>query len=64
MENFNIVRTEIRDQLNNINYRGDLSDLGNEIGIVLGKFITTTDELKDFINGINHGISLTKGTHP
>jgi len=45
--------------------RGDISDLGNEIGIILGKY--TSDEigyeLDSFIHGIKHGVSLTKGTH-
>ncbi len=47
-----------------VNYdNGDMSDIGNEIGLVLGEFITTESELQDFIHGIRHGISLTNGTH-
>jgi len=42
---------------------GDLSDVGNEIGIVLGKYIKNEDQLQDFITGLKHGISLTNGTH-
>jgi hypothetical protein len=50
--------------LDNVNYdNGDVSDVGNEIGIVLGEFITTESELQDFITGIRHGMSLTNGTH-
>ena len=44
---------------------GDLSDLGNEIGIVIGQY--TSDEMgyekDDFVAGINHGISISEGTH-
>ena len=44
---------------------GDLSDLGNEIGIVIGQY--TNDKMgyekEDFIAGINHGISISDGTH-
>lgn len=39
----------------------DFGDLGNEIGIVIGTL--TPDEIRDFINGLEHGISLTNGTH-
>jgi hypothetical protein len=50
--------------LENVNYdNGDVSDIGNEIGIVLGDFIHTESELQDFIQGIRHGMSLTNGTH-
>lgn len=42
---------------------GDLSDVGNEIGIVLGNYIENEKEFKDLITGIRHGISLTNGTH-
>lgn len=44
----------------------DLSDLGNEIGISVGKHINeakTGYEMDSFIAGIRHGISLTNGTH-
>lgn len=48
-----------------INYTGDLSDCGNEIGIIIGERYKnmTEDETQDFISGIKHGISLTNGTH-
>ena len=44
---------------------GDISDVGNEIGYALGKVLSDLkeDEIKDFIHGIKHGISLTNGTH-
>ena len=46
-------------------YTGDLSDCGNEIGIIVGERYKnmTEDETSDFISGIKHGISLTNGTH-
>jgi hypothetical protein len=50
--------------LESVSYdNGDVSDVGNEIGIVLGDFIHTESELQDFIHGIRHGMSLTNGTH-
>jgi hypothetical protein len=50
--------------LENINYpNGDISDIGNEIGIALGQYLSTEEQLNDFIAGLKHGISLTNGTH-
>jgi len=64
MDNFKHILNRIKTQLDNVNYdKGDMSDIGNEIGVVLGEFITTESELQDFIHGIRHGISLTNGTH-
>lgn len=64
MDNFTHILNRIKTQLDNVNYdNGDVSDVGNEIGIVLGNFITTESELQDFITGIRHGMSLTNGTH-
>jgi len=40
-----------------------LSDVGNEIGIVLGRYIDKEQDFKDFIQGLRHGISLTNGEH-
>jgi hypothetical protein len=44
---------------------GDISDIGNEIGITVGIVIEnmTEEEINDLISGIRHGISLTNGTH-
>jgi len=44
---------------------GDISDLGNEIGIAIGKSIENIKdhEISEFIFGIKHGISLTNNTH-
>jgi hypothetical protein len=64
MNNFTQILNRIKTQLDNVNYdNGDVSDVGNEIGIVLGDFIHTESELQDFITGLKHGISLTNGTH-
>jgi len=48
-----------------MDYEGDLSDCGNEIGNMVGSKYKnmTEDEIEDFITGIRHGISLTNGTH-
>jgi hypothetical protein len=43
-----------------------MSDIGNEIGIVIAKYFNKNKlgfELEDFIAGLKHGISLTDGTH-
>jgi hypothetical protein len=64
MDNFAYVIYRIKTQLENINYPYvDVSDIGNEIGIALGKYLSSEEELKDFIAGLKHGISLTNGTH-
>jgi hypothetical protein len=64
MDNFIHILNRIKTQLEKVNYdNGDISDVGNEIGIVLGEFITTEEELNDFIHGLKHGISLKNGTH-
>jgi len=57
---------DLTEQLQKINFsKGDLSDIGNEIGIALGKYISDEMgfEYEDFLAGIRHGISLAKGTH-
>jgi hypothetical protein len=41
----------------------DLSDIGNEIGIVIGKYTDDKNTIEDFIHGIRHGVSLVDGTH-
>jgi hypothetical protein len=48
-----------------INYYGDISDFGNEVGYALGKTIEnmSNTQIRDFISGLRHGISLTNGTH-
>lgn len=44
---------------------GDLSDLGNEIGIIIGQYTNEKMgyEKDDFVSGIRHGISISDGTH-
>lgn len=44
----------------------DLSDIGNEIGLAIGKHIKENKlgyEIESFIAGIKHGVSLVDGTH-
>ena len=43
---------------------GDLSDIGNEIGIIIGEYLDEKNTVEDFISGLRHGISLVDGTHP
>lgn len=62
------ILEEICEQLKEVklpNKGHDLSDIGNEIGICLGKYVTEEMgfEIEDLIAGIKHGISLAKGTH-
>lgn len=52
--------------INRVDYiNGDISDIGNEIGIATGSLIPnmTEDEISMFISGFKHGVSLTNGTH-
>ena len=63
MDKFGVAKLEIIQQLDKIDYHGDLSDLGNEIGIVVGKFVDEENTIEDFIRGLRHGKSLTDGTH-
>ncbi len=71
MENFDKIKDNVAQHLMNVDYGSlsaecDLSDIGNEIGIAIGKYLRkrkmgyTKD---DFILGIKHGISLVDGTH-
>jgi hypothetical protein len=64
MENFKEILKDLSVSLDKVTYEyGDYSDIGNEVGFVLGKTITK-DELEDFFAGLRHGISLSDGTHP
>jgi hypothetical protein len=71
MDKFIEINESIVEQLEdaNDNYpknMGDLSDVGNEIGIVIAKYFDDEDtgfDKESFISGLNHGISLTDGTH-
>ena len=64
---FKKVSLEISERLSALPYdNGDVSDIGNEIGIILGKYISDNLfgwEKDDLISGINHGISIANGTH-
>lgn len=48
-----------------LEYIGDVSDLGNEIGVIVGHAYEnmSEEEIEDFITGLRRGISLTNGTH-
>jgi hypothetical protein len=46
-----------------IGYYGDMSDFGNEVGIVVGQFFKSKEDIEDFITGLRHGVSLADGTH-
>ena len=48
------------------NRQEDLSDLGNDIGMIVGKYFKKKKmgyQKDSFVHGINHGISLADGTH-
>jgi hypothetical protein len=66
MKEIRYIKNQLIKRLQNIRYEeGDLSDIGNEIGIILGDYMDESDGFKfdDFISGLKHGISLTQGTH-
>jgi hypothetical protein len=48
-----------------IKYIGDISDLGNEVGVTVGEFYQNMneEEIELFIQGFRHGVSLTNGNH-
>jgi hypothetical protein len=53
-------------KLNNVSYNnGDISDIGNEVGLAIGSILEnmTDEEIDDFVSGFRHGVSLTNGTH-
>ena len=64
-EKFKKLSLDIIESLNEIDYVGDLGDIGNEIGIVVAKYFSNGlgYEKEDFFSGLKHGISLTDGTH-
>lgn len=67
MEKFNKIIYDLVVKLEMISYNGDLSDIGNEIGMVIGRHIKKNVpgcELDDLLNGIKHGISLSNNSHP
>lgn len=61
---FKKIVEKIIKNLSEIKYsNGDISDVGNEIGIAIGEHLSEKDDLNSFISGLNHGISLKNGTH-
>ena len=61
----NYIANSLKENVTRLNYIGDISDLGNEIGVVVGSAFKemTDEEISDFITGFQHGVSLTNGTH-
>lgn len=61
------IAKELSNSLKTFQYENcDLSDIGNEIGIIIAKYFTDKQigfDKEAFIHGLNHGISLTDGTH-
>jgi hypothetical protein len=59
------IANSLKEKATTTNYEGDIADLGNEIGYVLGTFIhnMNDEQITDFMHGLQHGISLTNGTH-
>lgn len=55
----------LKQRANDLKYEGDTSDFGNEVGIVVGEIFgnMSETEIRDFINGFKHGVSLTNGSH-
>ena len=62
MEKIEEIKQDIICQLYDSN-TSDLSDIGNEIGIVIGKYTDDENTIEDFISGLRHGVSLSNGTH-
>ena len=61
----NYIANTLKEAVNRMEYTGDMSDLGNEIGITVGHAYEnmTEENINDFISGFRHGVSLTNGTH-
>lgn len=61
----NDIANSLKVSTSGMNYIGDISDLGNEIGVVVGSAFKemTNEDITEFIHGFRHGISLTNGTH-
>jgi len=64
MTEFEKISNTLVISLANISYKnGDISDIGNEIGIAIGEYLSTDEELNDFISGLKHGVTLKNGTN-
>ncbi len=46
--------------LSEIKYSGDIGDIGNEIGFLLGNKLNDSEDFKEFTRGLLHGIDLIK----
>lgn len=58
---FKKITEEISDHFKNVSYpNGEVSDLGNEVGLALGKSLPliSNQEIEEFIRGVHHGIDL------
>lgn len=55
----------LKQRADDLKYQGDISDFGNEVGITVGKIFgnMSESEVRDFVNGFRHGVSLTNGSH-
>ena len=62
METIEEIKQDIISQLYD-SHMCDLSDVGNEIGIVIGKYTDDNNTIEDFISGLRHGVSLSNRTH-
>jgi len=61
---FKKIRESIIRQLKNVIYdNGDVSDVGNEIGIAIAKHLNENQNVEDFMHGVRHGVSLIDGSH-
>ncbi len=61
---FKSILKELEERRENLKYIGDISDLGNEFGLVIGKQYPkmTEIEINELMMGLRHGISLTMET--
>jgi len=61
----NYIANGLKETVDRMNYVGDISDLGNEIGVIVGSTYKdmTDEDITEFIHGFKHGVSLTNGTH-
>lgn len=62
MSNFNInpILYCIKDRIEPVKYEGTLSDVGNELGLIIGKYAKTEQERDDLIRGLIHGMENSK----
>lgn len=61
----NYIANSLKETADRMYYKGDMTDLGNEIGYIVGGGYKnmTEEDIKEFIMGFKHGVSLTNGTH-